>query len=113
MLGQDAVIEHGGSRGGRWLRERRWRFALWIAALEGIVVAVAPHITRWTVIAIAAVALAFYVLVGRELKSDLARHAAWVVAASQLLAVLVAIFAFVLFWLAIAAIAIFPAVALL
>ena len=33
MLGPDAVIEHGLSRSGRWLRERRWRIALWIAAL--------------------------------------------------------------------------------
>jgi hypothetical protein len=113
VLGRDAVIDHGVSRGGRWLRERRWRIALWIAVLEGIVVAVAPHFTRWTVIAIALPALAFYVLVGRELKSDVARQLSWILAGSQVLALLVAIFAFVVVWLAIAAIAVIAAVALL
>ena len=44
------VVEPG--RDG-WLRQRRKRFALWIAAGEGIVVAVSPDLTKWTVVALA------------------------------------------------------------
>ena len=32
-------IEHGTTKTGRWLRERRTRIVLWIAVLEGILVA--------------------------------------------------------------------------
>ena len=35
MFGSHA-IEHGSTRTGRWLRERRFRFTLWIAAIEGL-----------------------------------------------------------------------------
>ena len=35
MFGAHA-IEHGSSRSGRWLRERRLRLTLWIAAVEGL-----------------------------------------------------------------------------
>ena len=35
MFGAHA-IEHGSTRTGRWLRERRLRFTLWIAAIEGL-----------------------------------------------------------------------------
>ena len=35
MVGTTA-IEHGSSRSGRWLRERRLRITLWIAAIEGL-----------------------------------------------------------------------------
>ena len=33
---RNPAIEHGSSRTGRWLRERRFRFTLWIAAVEGL-----------------------------------------------------------------------------
>ena len=35
MYGAQA-IEQGTTRSGRWLRERRLRFTLWIAAFEGL-----------------------------------------------------------------------------
>ena len=108
-----AVLEHGTSRSGRWLRERRVRISLWIAVLEGIVAAFAPDFSRWTIMAFAVAVLALYALALRESKSDTLRQVGWILAASQLLALLVVIFAFVVKWLAIAAIAAFAIFALL
>ena len=47
MFGSHA-IEHGSTRTGRWLRERRFRFTLWIATVEGLlyVLARAPLVGR-------------------------------------------------------------------
>jgi len=47
------VLEHGTTKSGRWLRARRTRLALWIAVIEGILVAVLHDFTRWTVVLIA------------------------------------------------------------
>ncbi len=41
---------------GVWLKTRRVRLSLWIAVLEGIVVAVSHDLTRWTVLGLAIVA---------------------------------------------------------
>jgi cytochrome b561 len=112
LLGEGNVIDHGSSRTGRWLRARRVRFALWIAAVEAIIVAVAHDISRWTVIALAIAAVALYVAAGRESRSDTFRQLSWIFAASQLLAVLAAILAFIVFWTAIIAVVVFAAVAL-
>jgi uncharacterized membrane protein YbhN (UPF0104 family) len=112
ILGEGNVIDHGSSRTGRWLRTRRVRFALWIAAIEAIIVAVAHDVSRWTVIALAIVAVALYVVAGRESRSDTFRQLSWIFAASQLLAVLAAILAFIVFWTAIIAVVVFAAVAL-
>jgi hypothetical protein len=106
------VIEAGGTRIGRWLRERRVRIALWVAAIEGLIVALTPDLTKWTVIIIGAVVLAFYVVAGRGMSWDVARQLSWIAAASQALAVLVVIFAFVLKLVAIVAIVILALVAL-
>ena len=46
-------IEHHTTRAGRWLRARRIRAALWIAVIEGIIVALLHDVSRWTVIAVA------------------------------------------------------------
>jgi cytochrome b561 len=112
IVGEGNVIDHGSSRSGRWLRARRIRFALWIAAIEAIIVAVAHDVSRWTVIALAIVAVALYVVAGRESRSDTFRQVSWIFAASQLLAVLAAILAFIVFWTAIIAVVVFAAVAL-
>jgi cytochrome b561 len=112
ILDEGNVIDHGSSRTGRWLRARRVRFALWIAAVEAIIVAVAHDVSRWTVIALAIVAVALYVAAGRESRSDTFRQLSWIFAASQLLAVLAAILAFIVFWTAIIAVVVFAAVAL-
>ena len=106
------AIEHGTSRSGRWLRSRRTRIALWIAAAEAIVVAVFHDVSRFTVIAIAVLAVALYLTSGRKTRSDTFHQLSWIFAVSQLLAVVAAILAFVVFWTAIVFVCIFALVAL-
>lgn len=106
------MIEAGGTRIGRWLRERRVRLALWVAVVEGLIVALENDISRWTVLVIAVIVLAFYVLAGRTMKWDVGRQLSWIAAASQALAILVVIFAFILGLVAIVLVAIFAVVAL-
>jgi hypothetical protein len=106
-------IEHGTTRTGRWLRTRRIRFALWIAVAEGIIVAFLHDVSRWTVVAVAIPLLALYVFWGRSARSDTARQVTWIAGASQALAVLVVIFAFILSWLALILAGIFAVIAVL
>jgi hypothetical protein len=106
-------IEHRTTRAGRWLRVRRIRAALWIAVIEGILVAVLPNLTKWTIIAIAIPLLAVYLFWGRTARSDTVRQVTWIAGASQALAVVVTILAFLLSWLALVLAGIFAIVALL
>lgn len=76
------VVDHGSSRFGRWLEERRVRFALWIAVIEGLLVAI-HVINRWVAIIIAALAVLLYFFAGRESRSHAARQVSWVLATSQ------------------------------
>ena len=99
------MIEAGSTRGGRWLRHRRLRIALWVAVIEGIIVAATPDLSRWTVLVIGVVVLGFYVLAGRNMSWDVGRHLSWIAAASQAMAILVVLFFFIFEWIAIAAIA--------
>ena len=104
------VLEHGTTRSGRWLRARRTRLALWIAVVEGILVAVLHDFTRWTVVLIAIPLILVYGLWGRNAKSDTARQITWIAGASQALAVLFVLLAaiigiFVLAFVVLAAIA--------
>ena len=69
----------------------RFRLALGIAVAEGIIVAFAKDFSAWTVIIISAPIIAFYFLAGRTLDSQTARHASWVAAASQAIAVVLCI----------------------
>jgi len=108
-----APIEHGTTKSGRWLRARRTRIVLWIAVLEGILVALTQDFTKWTVVAIAIPVLAVYVFWGRNARSDTVRQVAWIAGASQALAVVVAIFSFLLSWLALALAGVFAVVALI
>ena len=78
----------------RWLRERRLRLALWIAILEGIVVAVRGDISRWTVVVIAVAVLGIYLATRDRISWDAGRQVVWIVAASQVMALLVVILAF-------------------
>jgi hypothetical protein len=107
------VIEHGTSKAGRWLRARRVRLVLWIAVVEGVLVWLLPGVGKWTVIAIAIPCLALYIFWGRDTNSDTGRQASWIIAASQALAVVVVILAFLLDWLALLLAVIFAAIALL
>ena len=89
------AIEAHPTRAGRWLRERRLRLALWIAILEGIVVALEHGVSRWTVLFLAVAVLALYMFWARTIRWDAGRQIAWIVAASQCLALLVVILAFI------------------
>jgi uncharacterized integral membrane protein len=106
------MIEAGSTRSGRWLRERRLRLALWVAVVEGVAVAVSHDLTRWTVLIIGVIVLAFYIVAGRQMKWDVARQLSWIAAASQALAILVIIVAFIVGLLAIVLVALFAVVAL-
>ena len=106
-------IEHGSSRLGRWLRPRRIRIALWIAVLEGIVVAISHDYSRWTIITIAIIVLGLYVVVGRRIESDTGRQIFWIAGLSQSLAVIVVIFSFIVVWISLITAGIFAAIALL
>jgi FtsH-binding integral membrane protein len=94
------------------LKQNRIKIALWIAVAEGLLLLVGliPHLL---VYALAAVAIAFWVFVGRNFKSHFARQASWVFAASQAATVLVPIVWFLAKTAAIIAIAIIAVVALI
>jgi len=90
------MIEAGSTRTGRWLRERRIRIALWVAVVEGLIAAFSHDIGRWTILVMAVIVLAFYIVAGRQLRWDVARQLSWIAAASQVLAILVIIVGFAL-----------------
>jgi hypothetical protein len=112
MAYSQPMIEGGSTRIGRWLRARRLRLALWVAVVEGLLVALTPDLTKWTVLIIGTILLAFYIVAGRALRWDVARQLSWIAAASQALAILVVILAFVLKLVAIVAIVAFAVIAL-
>ena len=84
------AIEHGSSRAGRWLEQHRTRAALWIAAIESVVVLFSHDVTKWTVIALAVVSVLAW-LGGRETRSQVVREILWIFAVSQLLVLTVPI----------------------
>jgi predicted membrane protein len=79
------------SRLGRWLAKRRFQFALWIAVVEGVIVAISRDISWVVALIIAVPFILFYVLAGRTLESDAGRQLAWIAGASQTFVVLLAI----------------------
>jgi hypothetical protein len=108
----DYALDHGSTRLGRWLRGRRVRIALWIAAIEAILVAVFNDVSKWTVFAVAIVSVALYYFAGRNSRNDSFRHITWILAVSQLLATIAAILAFLVIWAVIIAVVVFAIVAL-
>jgi len=109
-----SALEHGSTRPGRWLRERRTRIALLVAVAEGILV-VAGVIPEWVALAVAAAAIVLYLAYGRRVRSDSARQTAWIAALSQSLVALIPLLLFVLTalaFLALAVIAVFALIAL-
>ena len=96
---------------GGWLRKRRNRLALWIAAAEGIVVVISHDVTKWAVIVLAAVGV-FAFAYGRNNSSSLVRQVLWIFAASQLLALLLVLFAVVVKWLVIVGLVVFAVLGL-
>jgi hypothetical protein len=106
-----SVLEHGSSQPTGWLHERRWRVSLWIAVVECVIVAVAHDVSRWTVLALAAISFVIYYAVGRT-RSGALHEVSWILGASQALALLAAILAFFVTLLAFIAAAIFAVVAI-
>lgn len=87
-LRRGTVIDQDSTRTGRWLRERRLRIALWIAAIEGLLI-VLNQIGRWPAIIVAGAILVAYLIGGRTIRSDTGYQIMWIVAASQALVALV------------------------
>jgi hypothetical protein len=112
MAVHQSAIEGGSSRPGRWLRERRLKLALYIAVLEGIVVAVRGDVSRWTVVGLAALVLIIYMLLRDRLRWDAGREVIWIVATSQAMALLVVILAFVIGALSLVLVGILAVIAL-
>jgi hypothetical protein len=105
------AIEHGSSRPGRWLQSKRIRFALWIAAIEALIVLLSHDVTKWTIVALAVVSVLAY-LGGRESRSSIVRAVLWIFAVSQLLAVIAVILAVIVKWAAIVALVVFAVLGL-
>ena len=78
------AIEHGTTRSGRWLRERRLRVTLSIAAFEGLLY-VFGVLHWWAAVGLAIVAVGFWWYVARGNRSDTLREVGWIFAVSQLL----------------------------
>jgi hypothetical protein len=82
------VLEHGSSRSGRWLRAKRIRITLWIAAFEGLLYLV--HVLHWyEVAALALIGTLVWWFGGRGHHNDIFRQGTWIFAASQLLVICV------------------------
>jgi hypothetical protein len=106
------ALEHGTTRAGRWLRARRLRIALWLAVAEGILV-VFDAIAAWLALVVGLAIVGFYVVVGRDLRWDAARHVSWIAAAAQIFVAFVPVLLFFLSALAVIALALLAVVALL
>lgn len=106
------AIEHGSTRGGRWLRERRLRITLWIAAAEGLLY-LFRALNWWAAVALAVIAVGFWWYVARSHRSDALRQIGWIFAASQLLVLCVPIALAVVTAMAVAIVAILAIVALI
>jgi predicted membrane protein len=111
-VSEQAVVEHGQSRAGRWLARRRLQFALWIAVLEGIIVAVSASFSWIVALVIAVPVILLYLLYGRTADSDTGRQLSWIAGASQVFVILLAILFIVLKWIMIALIVVFALLAL-
>jgi hypothetical protein len=105
------ALEHGSSGPGRWLHARRVRLSAWIAAAEALVVLFSHDVTKWTVIVLAVVSVLVW-LGGRESRSDVVRQLLWIFAASQLLAVIAVILAWIVKWAVILAVVAFAVIGL-
>ena len=79
---------------------RRWHLAAAIAIVEGLVVAFSPAFSRWTVIALAVLAVLLYLTLRRRTHSQIAHEILWVFACSQTLALILAIVSFFVSWAA-------------
>lgn len=93
-----------------WLWANRLKLAIAIAVIEGLVVAFEKDFSRITVIVIAIPVILFYLLAGRTLETRLGRDLSWILAMSQALAVIAAILAFILSWIALVLVGVFAVI---
>jgi hypothetical protein len=84
----EPVVEHREHAPSRWLRERRFRIAFLIAFVESLLVLLSDH-GWWYVVAAAVVAVGLYWFAHRRMENRLTREVTWILAVSQLIAVLV------------------------
>lgn len=110
-MDRPVTIEHGRSRIGRRLRESRFRIALILALVEGILVLLGS-IGWWIVLLLAVAAVAIYVTRGRNARREEVRALSWIFAVSQVAVVLVPALALVLTAFAVVALALIAVVAL-
>jgi hypothetical protein len=110
MFGAHA-IDPGMSRSGRWLRERRLRLTLFIAAVEGLLY-VFHALHWWAAVVLAIIAVGFWWYVARGSRSGVVRQIGWILALSQVLVLCVPIALAVLKAVAIGVIAILAVAAL-
>jgi hypothetical protein len=106
------VLEHRATRGGRWLRERRIRLALWIAVIEGLLIVVGVIPWSLAIIVAAAMVIAYFALRDR-ITSDTGRQGFWIAAASQAVVAVVPVLLAVAGVLALIVLALIGIVALL
>jgi hypothetical protein len=105
------AIDHDSSRAGRWLRQRRLRAALWIAVIEAVLAAFTHDVSRLTIIVLGAFFVPIYLIWGRD-QGDTTRQLSWIAAASQALAVVAVLIAYLVGLLVLVIAGIFAAVAL-
>lgn len=105
------AIEHGSTSTSTWLQERRFRTALWIALIEGLLV-IFHVIDRWVATGVAIVIIALYFLLGRRSSSPTIRQVSWVAAVSQAILILVPIVFAIIGTVALILVAIIAVVAL-
>jgi hypothetical protein len=106
------VLEHRSTGPGRWLRERRLWVALWIAVIEGILVAF--EVISWPVAVIIAIAvILLHFGVTSRSRSDSVRQVSWIAAVSQALVALVPVLVVVVGTLALIVVALLAVVALI
>ena len=106
------ALEHGSTRGGRWLRRYRTRIAFWIAVVEGLLL-VFGAISRWGALFIAALIIVGYFALASRLRPGAARDVAWIAAVAQALVALIPILLIVVGTLALIAVGVLGIVALI
>lgn len=82
------VVEQQESRIGRWLRPRRLPIALFVGLVETLLVLLNGLGWFW-VLGAAVLAVGFHFFVGRRARFHSVREISWIVAVSQLIAVVV------------------------
>lgn len=112
MVTSGEIVEHRSTPAGRWLRAKRLRVALWIAVVEGILVAFGV-VPWWLAVVLAAALVAFHFWAGSDLPSEAARQISWILATSQALVALVPILVAVVGTIALVAVGVIAVLALI